>query len=89
MTRTHSVRSVADLERVARIMKMCVEPSPQTSSPTVPGPLRIHGMGQAGNFDPARDLDHPAARRGADKALKLPSRFGDKLHYRDGRVVKA
>ncbi len=29
----------------------------------------------------------PPARPGAEDALRIPSRMGDRLHYRDGRVV--
>lgn len=33
------------------------------------------------------DLIAPAVRPGADDALQIPSRYGSRLHYRDGRVV--
>lgn len=33
------------------------------------------------------DLRPPPTRPGADAGLELPSRFGDRLHYRDGRVT--
>lgn len=33
------------------------------------------------------ELSAPAVRPGADDSLKLPSRIGNALHYRDGRVV--
>ena len=29
----------------------------------------------------------PALRAGADDALQVPSRVGDRLHFRDGRVT--
>lgn len=33
------------------------------------------------------DLATPPPRAGADRALEIPSRFGDTLRYRDGRVT--
>ncbi len=39
------------------------------------------------NYDPSSDVAAAAARPGADNALSIPSRYGDRLHYRDGRVV--
>lgn len=33
------------------------------------------------------ELIAPAIRPGADDALEIPSRYGDRLHYRNGRVV--
>lgn len=33
------------------------------------------------------DLVAPSIRPGADNALAIPSRYGDRLHYRNGRVV--
>ena len=39
------------------------------------------------NYDPSRDVNATAARPGADNALAIPSRYGDRLHYRDGRVL--
>ena len=56
--------------------------------PSVAGPMTHVSHGQTESYSQARDLDHPADRRGSDKALSLPSRMGDKLHYRDGRVVE-
>lgn len=44
--------------------------------------MTTHGL-----YDPANDLVAPAARPGADTALSIPSRDGDRLHYRDGRVA--
>jgi hypothetical protein len=35
------------------------------------------------------DLRPPVYRPGSDDAAKLPSRIGNRLHYRDGRVVDA
>jgi hypothetical protein len=35
----------------------------------------------------AADLAPPAQRPGAQDALAHPSRIGDRLHYRDGRVT--
>jgi hypothetical protein len=87
VSKAYIIHTPEDLANVARIMKMCVEPVAKAPAISVAGPLRITSMAQPDNFSPARDLVHPAERRGADKALALPSRFGDKLHYRDGRVV--
>jgi hypothetical protein len=39
------------------------------------------------NYDPSMDVNSAAARPGADDALSIPSRHGDRLHYRDGRVI--
>lgn len=39
------------------------------------------------HYNPAKDMLAPAARPGADDALAIPSRFSDRLHYRDGRVI--
>jgi hypothetical protein len=39
------------------------------------------------NYDPSKDLNAAAARPGADDALSIPSRIGNRLHYRDGRVT--
>lgn len=33
------------------------------------------------------ELTGPAVRRGADNHMALPSRVGNQLHYRDGRVA--
>ena len=34
------------------------------------------------------DLVAPSVRPGADDALQVPSRYGNRLHYRDGRKVE-
>lgn len=39
------------------------------------------------NYDPSRDVNATAARPGADNALSIPSRYDDRLHFRDGRVL--
>lgn len=36
----------------------------------------------------AADLAPQAPRRGSQAALALPSRMGDRLHYRDGRITR-
>jgi hypothetical protein len=38
-------------------------------------------------YQPEKDMLAPPARRGASDALQVPSRMGNRLHYRDGRVV--
>lgn len=35
----------------------------------------------------AADLAPPPMRPGSERAHELPSRIGDQLHYRDGRIV--
>lgn len=36
---------------------------------------------------PCADMLAPATRYGAEQMLQIPSRNGDRLHYRDGRVA--
>ena len=37
---------------------------------------------------PCADMLAPAAREGAERALQIPSRVNNTLHYRDGRTVQ-
>lgn len=37
---------------------------------------------------PCADMLAPATREGAERALQIPSRVNDTLHYRDGRTVQ-
>lgn len=53
----------------------------------VAGPVRFGSMSTDRQYNPGKDMLAPAARAGADAALAIPSRHGDRLHYRDGRVV--
>lgn len=46
-----------------------------------------HTAGRRDVYDPIHDIAAPAARPGAEDALAIPSRIGNRLHYRDGRVV--
>jgi hypothetical protein len=55
---------------------------------TVAAPIRIVSNTTGKHFCPQRDIVHTAERPGADRALQLPSRVGNRLHYRDGRVVE-
>lgn len=38
-------------------------------------------------YQPEKDMLAPPARHGAVDALQVPSRMGNRLYYRDGRVV--
>lgn len=53
----------------------------------VAGPVRYGSMSTAGLYNPCKDMLAPATRPGAEVALTIPSRCGDRLHYRDGRVA--
>jgi hypothetical protein len=56
-------------------------------------PMQLqHGMVCAVNrnaYAGTGDKRPPVYRPGSDAAAKLPSRIGNRLHYRDGRVVDA
>lgn len=47
-----------------------------------------HCSGHYPLYNPAADLSAPAERLGAEDALALPSRIGNELRYRDGRVER-
>jgi hypothetical protein len=55
---------------------------------SVAGPLRIVSNAETLHFCPQRDIVHTDVRPGANHALAMPSRVGNRLHYRDGRVVE-
>ncbi len=58
---------------------------PQTGAaagPVVHGSLSTKRMAS-----PCHDMLAPATRAGAEQALQIPSRVGDHLRYRDGRVA--
>ena len=54
--------------------------------PAIAAPLVHTNASQTKHYQPEKDMLAPPARRGADDALRVPSRMGDKLFYRDGRV---
>lgn len=49
-------------------------------------PTRISNSSAKGHYNGA-EVCMPALRKGADDALQVPSRVGDRLHFRDGRVT--
>jgi hypothetical protein len=53
---------------------------------SVAGPLRIVSNAETLHFCPKRDIVHTDERPCANRALEMPSRIGDRLFYRDGRV---
>lgn len=57
------------------------------SDTSVAGPIRHCAMSTDGHYHPGKDMMAPPARIGAEDALAMPSRVGDWLHYRDGRVT--
>jgi hypothetical protein len=54
------------------------------TKPTRAGPVRISNTASTKAYNPGKDMLAPAARAGADAALAIPSRYGDRLHYRNG-----
>jgi hypothetical protein len=56
--------------------------------PTVAAPMHHTTSSQRDRYEPSADMLAPPARRGANDALQVPSRMGNRLHYRDGRVVE-
>lgn len=61
----------------------------RVSGTSVAGKQVINNCSKDKNYDPAGDLTAPAVRVGADDGLAIPSRFDNRLHYRDGRVTSA
>jgi hypothetical protein len=55
-----------------------------SSSLNVAGP-RENSWKEQPPYEPKAEL-YTYVRRGSEDALRLPSRIGNKLHYRDGRV---
>jgi hypothetical protein len=55
--------------------------------PTIAAPLVHTNASQKKRYEPEADMLAPPARHGAVDALQVPSRMGNRLHYRDGRVV--
>lgn len=52
-------------------------------------PTITHGSMTTGRMvHPCADMLAPATRAGAERALQIPSRVNDTLHYRDGRMVQ-
>lgn len=52
-------------------------------------PTITHGSMTTGRMvHPCADMLAPATREGAERALQIPSRVNDTLHYRDGRTVQ-
>lgn len=49
-------------------------------------PTRISNSSAKGRYN-GDEVCMPALRSGADDALQVPSRVGDHLHFRDGRVT--
>ncbi|MBC7619110.1 MAG: hypothetical protein H7293_09005 [Candidatus Saccharibacteria bacterium] len=62
-------------------------PAANPTDTTVAGPISHGSMSTKGHYHPCKDMLAPAIRPGAEDALSLPSRVGDQLHYRDGRVA--
>ena len=58
----------------------------ERNEPVVPTALRRYDTGRM--VHPCADMLAPATRQGAERALQIPSRVNDMLHYRDGRVVQ-
>lgn len=54
---------------------MSIKPTP---------PITVHSASTKGSYNGA-ELSAPAARAGADAALALPSRMGDRLYHRRHR----
>jgi hypothetical protein len=54
------------------------------TKPSKAGPVRINNTASTKAYNPGKDMLAPAARAGADAALSIPSRYGDRLHYRNG-----
>ncbi len=48
---------------------------------------RICNSTTKGGYSTQGDASFQALRTGADTALACPSRYGDRLHYRDGTVT--
>ena len=48
---------------------------------------RICNSTTKGSYSTQGDASFQALRAGADTALACPSRYGDRLHYRDGTVT--
>ena len=57
--------------------------------PGIAGPKAICNSASQQIYNPSADMLAPSARKGSDAAMAVPSRYGDRLHYRDGRVVAA
>jgi len=52
-------------------------------------PPVTHGSMTTGRMvHPCADMLAPATREGAERALQIPSRVNNTLHYRDGRTVQ-
>lgn len=63
------------------------KPKADAPLPTVAAPLHHTTSSQRDHYEPEADMLAPPARRGANDALQVPSRMGNRLYYRDGRVV--
>lgn len=71
--------------KVHTIEAQAKEQSPIEVEPTIAGKREHTNLSQ-------RDVYHPgwtSLRPGANAALEIPSRVGNRLHYRDGRVEVA
>lgn len=56
---------------------------------TAPAAPKTHTTSsQSEPYKPEKDMLAPPARHGASDALQVPSRMGNRLHYRDGRVME-
>lgn len=82
---THKGRSAVSGQKPARHSKG----RKQRTSPaygSVAGPSRHCATSTNGHYEPKKDMLAPSARVGAEAFLAIPSRYGDRLHYRDGSV---
>ena len=73
MTAKKQKRNLAELDRLH-------------TGTTVAAALTITSFGNKEHYQPEKDMLAPPARRGADDGLQVPSRVGNRLYYRDGRV---
>lgn len=93
--RTSDVRSISmgriyttpveDAAHIKRTKAAAARNRAQHKRVQPPAAHPARNLWRANTYDPAQDTC--PVRPGADDALALPSRIGNMLHYRDGRVV--
>jgi len=84
MKRTHTLPS-AQL-RPSEATNALIQQRRRFKKPHVATGIRVSNATTKATYNGA-EVCMPALRKGADDALQVPSRVGDFLHYRDGRVV--
>lgn len=84
MTRTHTLPAAQ--VRPSEATHALIQQRRRFKKPRVATAIRVTNTTTTGLYNGA-EVCMPALRAGADDALQVPSRVGDRLHFRDGRVT--